>query len=270
MSDTSTRATIRARYGAIATSADSCCGPECGCNDAGDVTEAIGYTDEELTHVPEGADLGLGSGNPVKFAGLQPGETVLDLGSGGGIDCFIAAQKVGPTGKVIGVDMTPEMIERSRKTLSDTTLENVEFRLGEIEALPVADGSVDVVLSNCVINLSPDRPRVLREAFRVLKPGGRLVVSDMVSGKAAPDKLAENAELVCACLPVPRADYLEDLAQAGFLDGTIGEERAYPAEALSTTDAVRGVLEDQPELRVLLDGFIGSVRGAIITARKPE
>jgi SAM-dependent methyltransferase len=170
--------------------------------------------------VPGGADLGLGCGNPHAIAALRPGETVLDLGSGGGIDCFLAAQQVGPTGAVIGVDMTPEMIDRARANAREAGTQNVEFRLGEIEHLPVADGTVDVILSNCVINLSPDKPAAFREAFRVLKHGGRLAVSDVVATAPLPQEVRDNIELHVGC--VAGAATLDELklmlAEAGFTD----------------------------------------------------
>jgi len=265
------------------TAASCCCAPSC-CEDGkeaadpgnasgGDyavASEAVGYTAEQLAILPGGADLGLGSGNPVAAAELQPGETVLDLGSGGGIDCFLAAHEVGPRGRVIGVDMTPEMLARARTNLEETDFSNVEFRPGEIEALPVADASVNVILSNCVINLSPNRSRVLAEAFRVLKRGGRLVISDLVSEETVPPAVATCASDSCACLPVPRDEYLSDLEAAGFTHGAIDREKRYPAEALTTRKAVEKALEVDPLLEDELEGFVDSVKGAIIEARKPH
>jgi arsenite methyltransferase len=206
---------VRNNYAAIARAnmpttpealAESCCAPSC-CSSAIDVTTlatSIGYDAAELSALPEGANMGLSCGNPTAIASLQPGEVVLDLGSGGGFDVFLAGPKVGPTGRVIGIDMTPDMLALARKntqTYRDvTSLDNVEFRLGEIEHLPVADASVDVVISNCVLNLSPDKPQVWREIARVLKPGGRVAVSDMALLQPLPQTVASTLEALVGCI----------------------------------------------------------------------
>ncbi len=177
----------------------------------------MGYTEEELKSIPEGADLGLGCGNPVALASLEEGETVIDLGAGAGVDCFLAAKRVGEKGRVIGVDMTPEMIDKAREHARRGNYENVEFRLGEIENLPVADNSADVIISNCVINLAPDKARVFQEAFRALKPGGRLMVSDIVLLKELPDAVKERAHPAsCIKGAIMKDKYIDTIKQAGF------------------------------------------------------
>jgi SAM-dependent methyltransferase len=221
------RAAVRARYGAIAAGrAASCCGS------AGSTSAAVTlYESPEVADLPaEIAGLSLGCGDPLALASLQPGQTVLDLGSGAGLDCFLAAQRVGPTGRVIGVDMTPEMLDRARANAQKLGLTHVEFRLGEIEHLPVADASVDVIISNCVINLSPDKPAVFREAFRVLKPGGRLSVSDVLAERSLPESLRADLESWGACVSgaLPVTEYVAALEAAGFVD--IQVERQFGAE----------------------------------------
>ena len=184
--------------------------------------------------IPEGANLGLGCGNPVALASLKEGETVLDLGAGAGMDAFLSASKVGKKGKVIGVDMTPDMIERSREIARREKYSNVEFRLGEIENLPVADNTVDAIISNCVINLSPDKPRVFQEAHRVLKPGGRLMVSDLVLLKELPESVKKSASAYVSCVAgaALKDDYLKAIKKAGFTDVKVVEENALPLTML--------------------------------------
>jgi SAM-dependent methyltransferase len=218
--------------------AAACCGPSdnlteanpgssCGCCGPGlsleQLSSAIGYTIAEVDSVPEGSNMGLGCGNPVALASLKPGETVVDLGSGGGFDCFLAAKQVGETGRVIGVDMTPEMVSKARKNAEKMGTGNVEFRLGEIENLPVGDNSVDIVMSNCVVNLSPDKLEVYRDAYRVLKPGGRLAISDILATAPLPEEFKANLALLAAC--VGGAETFggteQVLRKAGFKDITI-------------------------------------------------
>jgi SAM-dependent methyltransferase len=208
--DDAVRKAVREGYSKIATGTDQgCCGPGVSCcgsapGDADILARQIGYSAEELAALPEGANMGLSCGNPAALAALKPGEVVLDLGSGGGFDVFIAGRKVGPKGRAIGVDMTPDMLSKARRNIAQyrrqTGLENVEFRLGEIEHLPVADASVDAIISNCVINLSPDKPQVWREMARALKPGGRVAVSDLALFKPLPEAVREMVEALIGCV----------------------------------------------------------------------
>ncbi len=215
---------VREAYAEVARAGSSCCGggSSC-CGPSGTLEEiaaGLGYSEEDLALAPEGANLGLGCGNPQAIADLKPGEVVLDLGAGGGFDCFLAARAVGPTGLVIGVDMTPEMVARARENAAKSGLGNVEFRLGEIEHLPVADASVDVIISNCVINLSPDKPAVFRDAYRVLKPGGRLAVSDVVATADLPSEWRDDMRMLSGCISgAADIDTLVRIMQnAGFVD----------------------------------------------------
>jgi SAM-dependent methyltransferase len=268
------RQVVREGYARVAKSTGSCCGPAkscCGASTLETVSLALGYSDEELAAVPDGADLGLGCGNPIALASLRPGETVLDLGSGAGIDCFLAARKVGAEGRVIGVDMTPEMLERARKNAADAHISNVEFRLGEIEHLPVANNSVDAIISNCVINLSPDKPQVFREAFRALRPSGRLMVSDIVLDSPLPKGLLDSVAAYVGCISGAslKADYLRMMSAAGFSDVAIVSEERFPVEATASDPTLQALVR---ESRLSVDELRRAAAGVLsikVSALKP-
>ncbi|PIP20121.1 MAG: arsenite S-adenosylmethyltransferase [Candidatus Omnitrophica bacterium CG23_combo_of_CG06-09_8_20_14_all_40_11] len=212
-------------------STSSCC---CGTDQAKEISKKVGYSDAEINAVPEGANLGFGCGNPVVIASLKEGDIVLDLGSGAGFDAFLASPRVGKTGKVIGVDMTPEMIAKAKENAKKGKYSNVEFRLGEIEKLPVEDNSIDVIISNCVINLSPDKEAVFKEAFRVLGPGGRLMVSDLVLAKNLPEAIKESVEAYVGCFAgaIKKDEYLKLITMVGFQDVKVIDESSYPVDAM--------------------------------------
>ena len=223
---------VRDRYAGIAKQGGSCCGPSGCCGTADPAEEAsgrIGYSEEEMNAVPKGANLGLGCGNPTALASLRAGETVLDLGSGAGFDCFLAAERVGHSGKVIGVDMTPEMIQKARENARKGNHENVEFRLGEIEHLPAANDSVDVVISNCVINLSAAKDKAFAEACRVLKPGGRAMISDIVLAGDLPESVAQSLAAYAGCIAgaIRKEEYLRLMEAAGFQDVQVVQESRF-------------------------------------------
>ena len=236
MKEENIKKAVRESYAKVASGSSCCCTPVTGSSCCGQVDQAkeissnIGYSKEDLNKVPEGSNLGLGCGNPIAMASLAKGEAVLDLGSGAGFDCFLAADKVGPEGKVIGVDMTPEMLEKARENAKKGNFSNVEFRLGEIENLPVADGAVDIIISNCVINLAPDKDRVFSEAFRVLKQGGRIMDSDIVLTKELPDFIKNNMSAYVGCISgaIIKDDYLNAIKKAGFTDVKIIDAVNFP------------------------------------------
>ncbi|MEJ2306980.1 MAG: arsenite methyltransferase [candidate division WOR-3 bacterium] len=246
---------IREGYAKIARENNSCCAQAASCCTDTRVTtisKGIGYSEGEINSVPEGSNMGLGCGNPTALASLKKGETVLDLGSGGGFDCFLAAEKVGSGGLVIGVDMTPEMIEKARENAEQENFGNVEFRLGEIENLPVADNSIDIIISNCVINLSPDKERVFEEAFRVLKPNGRIMVSDIVLKKELPPSIKKSISAYVACLAgaMLKDEYIEVIKETGFENVRIEWETIMPfkhAENDPTVKAIMGESGISPE-----------------------
>jgi arsenite methyltransferase len=275
MNEDETRRIVRQGYGRIARQESSGCGCGsscCGGTDvAGEISRGVGYSDEELGAVPVGANLGLGCGNPVALASLREGETVLDLGSGGGFDCFLAANAVGESGKVIGVDMTPEMIERARENAGKGGYRNVEFRLGEIENLPAGDNSVDVVISNCVINLSPDKARVFAEAFRVLKPGGSLMVSDIVLLKELPDAIRASAAAYVGCISgaMMKDDYLGAISEAGFRDVEIADETRFPLEMAANDPTVAAICCESSMRPEDLAETAGTILSLKVQAVKP-
>jgi SAM-dependent methyltransferase len=236
---------VRDKYGSIAKTQGSCCGPTNSCcgplKTADDVSKKIGYSDAELNTLPGEANLGLGCGNPTALASLSEGDAVLDLGSGAGIDCFLAARKVGKTGTVVGIDMTSEMVDKARQNATLDGYENVEFRLGEIENLPAGDSSFDVVISNCVINLSPDKKKVFEEAYRVLKPGGRLLVSDIVLLKALPETIKSSVEAYTGCIAgaMLKDEYLDQISSVGFMDIEVVELKPLPMEYILSSEVAR-------------------------------
>lgn len=236
MKDPDVKKIVKDRYSKIANQGLSCCGSISTCCSSGNMSQAIsrgiGYSDEEMGSVPEGANLGLGCGNPVALASLKEGDIVLDLGSGAGFDCFLAADKVGKNGKVIGVDMTSEMVTKARENARKGGYSNVEFRLGEIENLPAADASVDAIISNCVINLSPDKKQVFADAFRVLKPGGRIMISDIVLLRDLPDVVLNSLEAYVSCISgaMLKDEYLKTIKDAGLKDVTIIDETVFPVD----------------------------------------
>lgn len=268
------RAKVRDGYGAIARQGGSCCGPAkscCGTGNADALAAGVGYAADDLASLPEGANMGLSCGNPTAIAALKQGEVVLDLGSGGGFDVFIAAQKVGPEGRAIGVDMTPDMLMRARGNVpafrERTGLDNVEFRLGEIEHLPLADSSVDVIISNCVINLSPDKAQVWREMHRVLKPGGRVAVSDLALLQPLPRVLSEMVEALVGCVAgaVLVADTERMARDSGFADMTLTPKSGYIAQMTEWQDPLyRKIIENLPA-GASLEDYVTSLE---VSARK--
>jgi arsenite methyltransferase len=252
---------VRERYGAIASGSQSgcCTGKSCGCDPATDIAKEVGYREEDLSVIPDGANLGLGCGNPVAIAGIREGEVVLDLGSGAGLDVFLAAPRVGESGRVIGLDMTDEMIAAARKNAEAGGYKNVEFRHGDIENMPIEDNSVDLIISNCVLNLVPDKQKAFREMYRVLKPGGRIAVADIVLEGALPASLTENEDAYCACISgaVSKPDYLKGLTDAGLDNVNVESE-------VDAADLLAGDCCDSSG--AALKGVVSSIK---VTARKP-
>jgi arsenite methyltransferase len=236
---------VRENYGRVAEQANACCSSSrCTTAKPEAIARKIGYTEEEVQAVPSGSNLGLGCGNPIALASLSEGETVLDLGSGAGFDCFLASNIVGPSGLVIGVDMTSEMIARARENALKGGYKNVEFRLGEIESLPVEDNTIDIIISNCVINLVPNKGKAFKEAFRVLKPGGRLMVSDIVLKKKLPDFVLESIEAYVGCIAgaSTKTGYLDAIRSAGFEDVTVMDESVFPLDCMTNDPTGQAIL----------------------------
>jgi ubiquinone/menaquinone biosynthesis C-methylase UbiE len=277
--------TVRERYGKIAKESNSagcgCCGtantskisPCCGnaTGAAGEISKKVGYSEEEINAVPQGANLGLGCGNPIALASLKEGEIVLDLGSGGGFDCFLASERVGEKGKVIGVDMTAEMLDKARENARKGKYQNVEFRLGEIENLPAADNSVDVIISNCVINLSNDKPRVFAEAFRVLMPGGRLMVSDIVILKKLPDFIKESIEAYIGCVAgaITKTEYIKAIKAAGFEKVKVVSEDTYPLDLFLDDAAAKSIMTDLQITSEQAKDLTASIASVKVQGMKP-
>jgi arsenite methyltransferase len=258
------RKMVRRGYGKAIKEASCCCSSE--------NAKKIGYDVEELKSVPEGATVSFGCGNPVAMASLKEGETVVDLGSGGGLDCFLAANKVGEKGKVIGVDMTPEMLDKARENLERSKHKNVEFRLGEIENLPVADNTADAIISNCVINLSPNKKRVFEDAFRVLKPGGRLMISDIVLLRDLPETLKKSAKAYVNCVSgaVMKDEYLNLVRNAGFKNVEIIEENQFPVEAYVDDEGSRKLMKDLDIFSKKVKEIVNSIASVKVCGVKPK
>ena len=265
MKEAKVRKMVREGYGKIAKA------EKCGCGCGSGISEQVGYSRGELKSVPEGADLGLGCGNPVALASLRGGETVIDLGSGAGLDCFLAAKKVGASGKVIGVDMTAEMLDKARANCRKSLHKNVEFRLGEIENLPVADGTADVIISNCVINLSPEKQRVFNEAFRVLKAGGRLMVSDMVLLKDIPEAIKKSVLGYIGCVSGAEMKdaYMKMIENAGFSQVKIVDETQLSAEMVLSDATAEALMEEMKIDRKSAEELVGAVVSIKVSAKKP-
>lgn len=264
---------VREKYAEIATTGSSCCSPDasgCGTESGDNISISLGYEAAALKKVPEEANLGLGCGVPIGHLQLQPGETVLDLGSGPGLDAFLAAQEVGDSGRVIGVDMTPEMLARARENAKKIGVDNVEFREGRLESLPVEDSSVDAVTSNCVINLVPDKAVVFREIARVLKPGGRLVISDIILDGRLPEAIEQDIYAYVGCVSgaMQRKDYFDVIEAAGLGSVNVLKDVDYGAIVMETVPGeVRRLFEKSG---VTLDDVVGKVRSVTFRAVKPR
>ena len=277
MKEEKIRKIVREGYAKVAKKETPCCtitSPTCSCSTPTnkEISRKIGYSEKDLDSVPEDANLGLGCGNPIALASLKKGETVLDLGSGAGFDCFLAASRVGKNGKVIGVDMTPEMIDKARENARKGRYKNVEFRLGEIENLPVADGTVDVVISNCVINLSPNKKRVFEETFRVLKPSGRLMISDIVLLKELPETIRKNVEAYIGCISGAemKAKYLQLIKDAGFDEVKVVQEKYFPVDYITNDPTAQVIVKKSKVPVAKLKELGNSVASIAVCGVKPK
>jgi arsenite methyltransferase len=275
MKEEKIKKSIRESYGKIAKNQSCCYSPVkscCNSATAADISKKLGYADAELETLPEGANLGLGCGNPVALASLKEGETMLDLGSGAGVDCFIAAKKVGKLGKVIGVDMTPEMIDKARENAKKGNFQNVEFRLGEIENLPVADNTADIIISNCVINLVPDKTKVFKEVFRTLKPGGRMMISDIVLTKVLPEPIKNSVSAYVGCLSgaILKDEYLKIIKDVGFGEIKIKNEISMGFESLANDPTAQAFVKQFNISSEQAKGILRSIVSINLSAVKPN
>ena len=275
MKDSEIKVLVKESYGRIAKKGGSCCpsgGSCCGTAPPEEISRNIGYSEDDMKTVPQGANLGLGCGNPIALASIKEGMTVLDLGSGAGFDSFLAADRVGPTGKVIGVDMTPEMIEKAKENAAKGNYRNVQFRSGDLEDLPVEDNSVDVVISNCVINLVPDKKKAFEEAFRVLKPGGRLILSDIVLNRELPDRIKRSIEGYVGCISgaAMKDVYLDAIRIAGLNEVNVIDDSPFSLDFIANEKAGQALaegLEEETEDIKKLEGSVSSIK---VTATKPR
>lgn len=265
---------VQNRYAQVANRETSCCSSTKDCCGSTqfpeDISKQIGYTDEQMKTVPKGANLGLGCGNPTAIASLKDGETVLDLGSGAGFDCFLASHQVGKKGRVIGVDMTPAMIKKAKENAKKNGYTNVEFRLGDIEKLPITENSVDVIISNCVINLSPNKKRVFQEAFRVLKPGGRMIVSDIVLLKELPESIKNSMEAYVGCISGAclKNEYLKFIKDAGFTEVTVTDETVFPLELITDDPTAQAIIKKEAITQEQLQKLSNTIISIKVTGKK--
>jgi len=274
MSDLNLKKIVREGYAKVARENSSCCPTTscCGSNQAVEISSGIGYSAEQISEVPEGSNLGLGCGNPTAIASLKEGDVVLDLGSGAGFDCFLAAREVGSTGRVIGVDMTPEMLDKARFNAARDNFHNVEFRLGEIENLPIADNTVDVVISNCVINLSTDKPRVFSEIFRVLKPGGRFIISDIVLTEELPERVKHSQAGYVGCISgaLLKEEYLSNIIDRGFNKVNIDKKVSFPVEMIVSDQSGQMVKKELHLTQEEISRVCNSILSITVSGVKPQ